>query len=177
MLKAKSPYDCEIDDVVAVTKDGSHQLNLTVLRDNEFVCNKQVFVSKQEYKKILEENRIEWYHLYPERARSNNSMVIVRSQITKDMFHEKWEVLKDSGSGEPGFYFTNDREMGTNHCCEIGLNPFLFLMIRVFVREVAGRQSKRFIQTQRLTMKQTQKKRTLRHALTCSTPTFFVFRV
>ena len=53
-------------------------------------------------------------------------MVIVRSQITKDVFHEKWEVLKDSGSGEPGFYFTNDKEMGTNPCCEIGLNPFQF---------------------------------------------------
>ena len=126
MLKAKSPYDCEIDDIATVTKDGSHQLNLTVLRDNEFVCNKQVFVSKQEYEKILEENRIEWYHLYPERARSNNSMVIVRSQITKDKFHDKWQTLKDSGSGEPGFYFTNDKDMGTNPCCEIGLNPFQF---------------------------------------------------
>ena len=126
MLKSKSPYDCEIDEIVTVTKDGSHELNLTVLRDNEFVCNKQVFVSQQEYKKILEENKIEWYHLYPERARSNNSMVVVRSQITESLFREKWEILKESGSGEPGFYFTNDKDMGTNPCCEIGLNPFQF---------------------------------------------------
>ena len=39
MLKSKSPYDCEIDEVVTVTKDGSHQLNLSISRDNEFVCN------------------------------------------------------------------------------------------------------------------------------------------
>ena len=49
MLKAKSPYDCEIDEVITVTKDGSHQLSLNIYRDKEFVSTKHVFVSKQEY--------------------------------------------------------------------------------------------------------------------------------
>jgi len=34
--------------------------------------------------------------------------------------------VKDSGSGEPGFYFTNDKDWGTNPCCEIALRPFQF---------------------------------------------------
>jgi ribonucleoside-triphosphate reductase len=29
-----------------------------------------------------------------------------------------------SGSGEPGIYFTNDKDWGTNPCCEIGLRPY-----------------------------------------------------
>jgi ribonucleoside-diphosphate reductase alpha chain len=36
------------------------------------------------------------------------------------------ELLKNSGSGEPGFYFTNDKEYGVNPCCEIALKPYQF---------------------------------------------------
>lgn len=37
-----------------------------------------------------------------------------------------WERVKASGAGEPGFYFSNDKEWGTNPCCEIGLRPYQF---------------------------------------------------
>tara|TARA_R100000008_G_scaffold72365_2_gene50538 strand:- start:1605 stop:2612 length:1008 start_codon:yes stop_codon:yes gene_type:complete len=37
-----------------------------------------------------------------------------------------WERVKESGSGEPGFYFSNDKDWGTNPCCEIGLRPYQF---------------------------------------------------
>ena len=30
-----------------------------------------------------------------------------------------WERVKASGAGEPGFYFTNDKDYGCNPCCEI----------------------------------------------------------
>ena len=51
--------------------------------------------------------KLEWYYFYPERARSNNSIVIARPLITKDVFESKWAVSQDSGSGEPGLYFSN----------------------------------------------------------------------
>ena len=35
-------------------------------------------------------------------------------------------VIVDSNSGEPGVYFTNDPEYGTNPCCEIALRPNQF---------------------------------------------------
>ena len=35
-------------------------------------------------------------------------------------------VLKHSGSGEPGLYFSNDKDWGTNPCCEIALRPYQF---------------------------------------------------
>ena len=37
-----------------------------------------------------------------------------------------WERVKASGAGEPGFYFTFDKDWGTNPCCEIALRPFQF---------------------------------------------------
>jgi len=37
-----------------------------------------------------------------------------------------WERIIASGSGEPGVYFSNDKDWGTNPCCEIGLRPFQF---------------------------------------------------
>ena len=37
-----------------------------------------------------------------------------------------WDRVKASNAGEPGFYFSNDKDWGTNPCCEIGLRPFQF---------------------------------------------------
>ena len=37
-----------------------------------------------------------------------------------------WERVRASGAGEPGFYFSNDKDWGTNPCCEIGLRPYQF---------------------------------------------------
>jgi ribonucleoside-triphosphate reductase len=37
-----------------------------------------------------------------------------------------WEKIQASGSGEPGIYFSNNADWGTNPCCEIALRPFQF---------------------------------------------------
>ena len=50
----------------------------------------------------------------------------MRHRITKDYFLDLWDRVKASGSGEPGFYFTNDKDWGTNPCCEIALRPYQF---------------------------------------------------
>ena len=34
--------------------------------------------------------------------------------------------LEASGSGEPGMYWTNNEDWGTNPCCEIALRPYQF---------------------------------------------------
>ena len=68
----------------------------------------------------------EWYVDNPQRGRANNSAVILRHRATKDDFLKLWERVEASGSGEPGVYFTNDKDWGTNPCCEIGLRPYQF---------------------------------------------------
>ena len=67
-----------------------------------------------------------WWETNPQRGRANNSAVLVRHRITKEFFLNLWKKIELSGSGEPGFYFTNDADWGTNPCCEIALRPYQF---------------------------------------------------
>jgi ribonucleoside-triphosphate reductase len=67
-----------------------------------------------------------WWEMNPQRGRANNSAVLLRNKITKEFFMDLWEKIKNSGSGEPGIYFNNDKDWGTNPCCEIALRPFQF---------------------------------------------------
>ena len=67
-----------------------------------------------------------WWETNPQRGRSNNSAVLIRHKITKQFFMELWKRIELSGAGEPGIYLSNDKEWGTNPCCEIALRPFQF---------------------------------------------------
>ena len=67
-----------------------------------------------------------WWEANPQRGRANNSVVLMRHMITKEFFKNIWERVKESGTGEPGFYFSNDKDWGTNPCCEIALRPYQF---------------------------------------------------
>ena len=67
-----------------------------------------------------------WWETNPQRGRANNSVVLMRHLITKEYFMNIWDRVKESGSGEPGFYFSNDKDWGTNPCCEIALRPYQF---------------------------------------------------
>ena len=67
-----------------------------------------------------------WWELYPELGRANNSAVLLRHRVKKKDFMELWDRIEASGSGEPGLYLTNDKDWGTNPCCEIALRPNQF---------------------------------------------------
>jgi len=67
-----------------------------------------------------------WWELNEQRGRANNSAVINRNTITLAEFNKLWKKIEASGSGEPGFYLTNDEDWGTNPCCEIALRMFQF---------------------------------------------------
>jgi ribonucleoside-diphosphate reductase alpha chain len=67
-----------------------------------------------------------WWEANPQRGRANNSAVLLRHKITKEFFGDLWTRIKLSGSGEPGIYLTNDKDWGTNPCCEIALRPYQF---------------------------------------------------
>jgi len=67
-----------------------------------------------------------WWELNEQRGRANNSVVLPRESTSRDEFFKLWKKIELSGSGEPGFYFTNDEDWGTNPCCEIALRPFQF---------------------------------------------------
>ena len=67
-----------------------------------------------------------WWETNPQRGRANNSAVLMRHKITKAYFMDLWKRIEASGAGEPGIYLSNDKDWGTNPCCEIALRPFQF---------------------------------------------------
>ena len=67
-----------------------------------------------------------WWVDNAQRSRANNSAVLPRNEVTLKQFNELWQAVIDSGSGEPGVYWTNDTDWGTNPCCEIALRPYQF---------------------------------------------------
>ncbi len=67
-----------------------------------------------------------WWELNEQRGRSNNSAVLKRGEVSEEEFMSLWKRIEASGSGEPGIYWSNDLDWGTNPCCEIGLRPFQF---------------------------------------------------
>lgn len=82
-----------------------------------------------------------WWELNPQRGRANNSAVILRHKITKKHFNEFWQKIKDSGSGEPGFVFSNDKEWMVNPCAEIALRPYQFCnLVEVNVSDVESQK-------------------------------------
>ena len=68
----------------------------------------------------------DWWETNEQRGRSNNSAVLERGEIGEEEFKALWKRIEASGSGEPGIYWTNNKDWGTNPCCEIGLRPFQF---------------------------------------------------
>ena len=67
-----------------------------------------------------------WWESNPQRGRANNSAVLMRHKITKEYFLDLWKRIEASGAGEPGIYLSNDKDWGTNPCCEIALRPYQF---------------------------------------------------
>ena len=82
-----------------------------------------------------------WWELNEQRGRANNSVVLPRETTTHAEFISLWKKIELSGSGEPGFYFTNDLDWGTNPCCEIALRPFQFCnLCEVNVSDIFSQQ-------------------------------------
>lgn len=61
-----------------------------------------------------------WYEKNPQRGRANNTAVIMRHKIDEDEFFKLWGKIRAGGTGEPGIYFSNDKELGTNPSLRAG---------------------------------------------------------
>ena len=82
-----------------------------------------------------------WWETNPQRGRANNSAVLLRHKVTKEFFLDLWKRVEASNAGEPGIYLSNDKDWGTNPCCEIGLRPFQFCnLTEVNVSNITGQK-------------------------------------
>jgi ribonucleoside-triphosphate reductase len=64
-----------------------------------------------------------WWKSDPWFANANNSVVLKRDEVKKKQFKRIFGMSRQWG--EPGNYFSNSFDVGTNPCCEIGLDPVL----------------------------------------------------
>jgi hypothetical protein len=62
-----------------------------------------------------------WLVENPQRGRSNNSVVLVKSELTKEKFERFIDSIREFG--EPGFYLTEHEDQIPNPCGEIGMWP------------------------------------------------------
>jgi len=62
-----------------------------------------------------------WFTENPQRARSNNSAVLLRNTTPRQQFAKLMKSVKEFG--EPGFVWTDHLDMTFNPCGEIGLYP------------------------------------------------------
>ena len=82
-----------------------------------------------------------WWELNPQRGRANNSAVLMRHKVTKEFFMDLWKRVEASGAGEPGIYLNNDKDWGTNPCCEIALRAYQFCnLCEVNVSDIADQE-------------------------------------
>ncbi len=70
---------------------------------------------------LLKKRQISWVHVEPQRARSNNSVLLLRDKMTKEEVHSIIQKAKEWG--EPGFVFANHEDTLFNPCREIGFIP------------------------------------------------------
>lgn len=82
-----------------------------------------------------------WWETNEQRGRANNSAVLKRGETGEEEFFSLWKRIEASGSGEPGIYWSNDLDWGTNPCCEIGLRPYQFCnLCEVNVSDVVNQE-------------------------------------
>jgi ribonucleoside-diphosphate reductase alpha chain len=82
-----------------------------------------------------------WWELNPQRGRANNSVVLNREEVTEQEWFDIWKKVELSGSGEPGVFWTNDYNIGTNPCAEISLNSNQYCnLVEVNVSDVATQE-------------------------------------
>lgn len=62
-----------------------------------------------------------WFTENPQRARSNNSAMLLRDKTPREQFAKLMKSVKEFG--EPGFVWTDHLDMTFNPCAEIGLYP------------------------------------------------------
>jgi ribonucleoside-diphosphate reductase alpha chain len=82
-----------------------------------------------------------WWELNPQRGRANNSVVLNREEVTEEEWYDIWKKVELSGSGEPGVFWTNDYDIGTNPCAEISLNSNQYCnLVEVNVSDVVTQE-------------------------------------
>lgn len=94
-----------------------------ILDDPAYPGKQKVEVTLDEwsYQDLMKNERISWVYVYPHRARSNNSVLLLRDKVTQKEFEAI--TARTQQFGEPGFVFADHPWTLFNPCFEIGFVP------------------------------------------------------
>jgi len=136
MVNAKGQLRCSIESKKPVG-DGVFECEVT--RDNGHTYT--IVIPKDMLEDHQTTGGLPWFFFEPQRGRANNSAAILRHKVSRRDFDKLWQKVEESGSGEPGVFFSNDKDWGTNPCCEIALRPYSFCnLCELNVSNVANQQ-------------------------------------
>lgn len=114
MLSSKSYFKVEKKHRFGYNEDTSMHFGHVVVNGRKYYVEMHEKEDKYAYEKLQKENLIGWKFIEPQRARSNNSVLILRSEITLQEFKKIVERTKEFG--EPGFVFADSSWMLYNPC-------------------------------------------------------------
>ena len=116
VMDQKDPVDLKPINVYDITMHAADAVLSGGVRRSATIC---LFSPDDE--EMMNAKTGNWFMDNPQRARSNNSAVIVRDQATPEEFNTLMKRVKEFG--EPGFVFVESTEHTTNPCVEIGMYP------------------------------------------------------
>jgi len=116
VIDQKDPVDLKPIDVYDIAMHAADAVLSGGVRRSATIC---LFSPDDE--EMMSAKTGNWFVDNPQRARSNNSAVIVRDQASPEQFNTLMEKVKQFG--EPGFVFVESTEHTTNPCVEIGMFP------------------------------------------------------
>ena len=116
VMDQKEPVDLQPINVYDITMHAADAVLSGGVRRSATIC---LFSPDDEA--MMTAKTGNWFIDNPQRGRSNNSAVIVRSEAKREEFAKLMESVKQFG--EPGFVFVESPEHTTNPCVEIGMYP------------------------------------------------------
>jgi ribonucleoside-diphosphate reductase alpha chain len=116
MLHAKTNFDVERKGVFEKNDSGKYE-GYVVVDGLKY----QVELDDWAYQMLTKERKISWSYIYPQRARSNNSVLILRDETSVEEIQSFIKLSRQWG--DPGFVFANHPWTLFNPCFEIGFVP------------------------------------------------------
>jgi len=120
LLNAKTYFDVESYELNQ-NKDGSYSGSVTFQDPGYGVRKMQVKLTKFAYEYLVNSRKISWFDVHKHRARSNNSVLLLRDEVTLEQFKEVFQRTRQFG--EPGFVFANHPWVLYNPCFEVSFIP------------------------------------------------------
>lgn len=141
MLHCKSNFECESYAPVTTTKidQFGNQETLEMQYVNEATntvykrlkitykdpaygsVTREADVAEHDIAYFLGNNIVPWFYVHEQRGRANNSVVLVRHKMKKKAdFERVIKITEQSKAGEPGVYWTNNPDVGTNPSLRAG---------------------------------------------------------